>query len=245
MQERGEDNTVNSREQGRAQGLWKANCPDVSNNREERLWFSRSGGDPCRSDSSVDGKAAGDQGQPPGSSQAWALARPPSCARQSPGACAVSLSSRPIACPPRVCSPSLVPPRPPGPGLLPPPPWAVGAGARSPRRPTREGELIAATLYPYWKEDPKAAIRVARASTSDSLCGRRGHGEVRGSRGPSLVPGLVGRRNGTGRSASLIGSWSWNPPSAHLGLGQASATGYSPVTGGCPVCIVGAPLPHP
>ena len=52
-----------------------------------------------------------------------------------------------------------------------PPPFAGrGAASHSLQQPTSAGELTADTLYPYWKDDPKAAISVASTSTSVSLC---------------------------------------------------------------------------
>lgn len=45
-------------------------------------------------------------------------------------------------------------------------------------QPTVAGELITETLYPYWKDDPKAAIKVTRESTTVIFCGKRKREEV-------------------------------------------------------------------
>lgn len=97
---------------------------------------------------------------------------------------------------PSVCA--LPPWRPPpgAPAASNPPPCLLGPEPRSPQRPTSAGELMAATLYPYWKDDPKAAISVARASTRVSRCAGRGHGLVGRQRAPFTAL-AHGRRRGT------------------------------------------------
>lgn len=140
------------------------------------------------------------------------------------------LSSRTVVCPPCGQSHPGAPRARAAPTCLPGP----APAETYPERGVDGGHIV-----PVLEGGPEGRDQRGQGKHRRQLLRRRGHGEVRGPRGPDQAPRLVGRRTGTGRSASVVGSLVLTPalrsPGVRTGLpAPIWTTLMSPDTANCP-----------